>query len=61
MHSLRHTYGSLLIASGSNLKVVSSLMGHAQTSTTANIYLHELRSKNKIGVSNFENMLFKNS
>ncbi|MCI8486185.1 MAG: site-specific integrase [Clostridia bacterium] len=61
LHSLRHSYGSLLLASGSNIKTVSSLLGHAQTSTTANIYVHEIRSKSKTAVDNFENMLLKNS
>lgn len=59
LHSLRHSYGSLMLASGSSIKTVSALLGHAQTSTTANIYIHQIRSKND--VHNFENMLFKNS
>jgi integrase len=37
-HSLRHTNASLLIASGANLRTVAARLGHAQTSTTANIY-----------------------
>lgn len=61
LHSLRHSYGTWLLASGSNLKTVSSLMGHANTSTTANIYIHQLRANTKISIENFENMLFKNS
>ncbi len=61
LHSLRHSYGSWLLASGSSIKTVSSLMGHANTSTTANIYIHQLRSKNKISVDNFEKMILKNS
>lgn len=40
VHSLRHTYASLMIADGIPLVVVSSQLGHAQTSTTANIYAH---------------------
>ena len=59
LHSLRHSYGSLMLASGSSIKTVSSLLGHAQTSTTANIYIHQIRSKND--VHNFENMMFKKS
>lgn len=59
LHSLRHSYGSLMLASGSSIKTVSALLGHAQTSTTANIYIHQIRSKND--VHNFENMFFKNS
>lgn len=40
VHSLRHTYASLMIADGTPLVVVSHQLGHAQTSTTANIYAH---------------------
>lgn len=40
IHSLRHTYASLMIADGAPLVVVSHNLGHAQTSTTSNIYSH---------------------
>ena len=40
VHSLRHTYASLLISDGVPLTVVSHQLGHSQTSTTANIYAH---------------------
>lgn len=42
-HGLRHTSATLLIASNQDLKTVSRRMGHAQTSTTMNIYAHALR------------------
>lgn len=44
VHSLRHTYASLLIAEGTPLVVVSSNLGHAQTSTTSDIYSHVIAS-----------------
>lgn len=44
VHSLRHTYASLMIADGIPLIVVSRQLGHAQASTTANIYAHALKS-----------------
>lgn len=40
VHSLRHTYASLMIADGTPLVVVSHSLGHAQVSTTSNIYSH---------------------
>ncbi len=39
VHSLRHTYGSILIANGVDIKVVSQLLGHSDISTTYNIYI----------------------
>jgi integrase len=38
-HDLRHTYGSLLAASGEELVTIKSAMGHASITTTE-IYLH---------------------
>ncbi len=43
-HSLRHTYASLLIADRIPLVVVSHNLGHAQVSTTNNIYSHVISS-----------------
>lgn len=44
VHSLRHTYASLQISEGTPLVVVSRNLGHAQTSTTGNIYAHVIAS-----------------
>lgn len=44
VHSLRHTYASLLIADKTPLVIVASNLGHAQTSTTSNIYSHVIAS-----------------
>lgn len=44
VHSLRHSYASLMIADGTPLVVVSKRLGHAQVSTTANIYAHVIAS-----------------
>lgn len=40
IHSLRHTYASLMISDGTPLVIVANQLGHAQTSTTSNIYAH---------------------
>jgi integrase len=41
-HSLRHASASLAIAMGVNVKTVSSRLGHANISTTMDIYSHAL-------------------
>lgn len=45
LHSLRHTNATLMIAEGTDIRTVSSRLGHSNTSTTLNIYTHALKSK----------------
>ena len=44
-HELRHTFGSLLIKKGVDIKVVSKLLGHKDISVTYNIYIHVLQEQ----------------
>ena len=47
LHSLRHTNATLMIAEGTDIRTVSSRLGHSNTSTTLNIYTHALKSKDE--------------
>ena len=38
-HALRHTYGSVLLSQGVEIKTVSDLLGHEKISTTYDIYI----------------------
>ena len=40
LHYTRHTYATLLLASGQPLKAVSETLGHGDTRTTETIYNH---------------------
>lgn len=40
IHAFRHLSASLLIESGADVRTVSAMLGHSQTSTTLNIYAH---------------------
>jgi integrase len=40
LHDARHTYATRLIANGIDYKTVQSLLGHANASTTLNLYAH---------------------
>ena len=42
-HMLRHTYTSNLLSGGAKPKDVQELLGHADVSTTLNIYAHATR------------------
>jgi integrase len=43
-HSLRHTFGSMMLAFGHPLVTVSAWLGHTRTSTTERAYLHQIES-----------------
>ena len=58
-HGLRHTSATLLIASKQDVRTVSSRLGHAQASTTMNIYAHALQDTDRKAVNALENMLVK--
>ncbi|WP_457789710.1 tyrosine-type recombinase/integrase [Anaeromassilibacillus sp. SJQ-5] len=44
IHGLRHTCASLMIAKNVDIRTVSKRLGHAQVSTTGNIYAHQIQS-----------------
>ena len=39
-HTLRHTFATRLCESGMNIKVIQSVLGHADLTTTINTYIH---------------------
>lgn len=41
-HALRHTFATRALEAGMDIKVLSSILGHAQASTTLNQYAHAL-------------------
>ena len=43
IHTLRHSYASLLINQGESIKYVSRQLGHASISITADLYGHLFR------------------
>ena len=38
-HSLWHGYGSILLSMGTDIKIVSELLGHSDVSFTYNVYI----------------------
>ncbi|SMC41341.1 tyrosine-type recombinase/integrase [Papillibacter cinnamivorans] len=57
VHSLRHTNATLLIASGIPLSNVKSRLGHAQETTTRNIYNHAIKSMDAAAAEVLEDIL----
>lgn len=57
LHSLRHTNATLMIAEGVDVCTVSKRLGHANTSTTLNIYAHALKSRDSEAADKLEQAL----
>lgn len=57
-HDLRHTAATLQLGESHDLPGVSATLGHAQTSTTANIYAHALPSGRKQIAASIDRLLF---
>lgn len=57
-HDLRHTAATLQLHESQDLTAVSATLGHAQTSTTANIYAHALPSGRKKVAASMDRLLF---
>lgn len=54
-HDLRHTYASLLIEQGENIKYIQTQLGHASPSITLNVYAHLLKDRNPESACRLEN------
>lgn len=57
LHGLRHTCATLMIAGKVDIKTVSGMLGHADTSTTIDLYAHALQEQYKKASSVLDNMV----
>lgn len=53
-HSLRHTFTTRMCEAGVNIKVIQDALGHADVSTTLNIYADATRDLKKSEIASFE-------
>lgn len=58
-HELRHTSATLLINEGVHAKVISERLGHADISTTMNIYGHVLAEADQTAAKHFDSFFRK--
>ena len=58
-HGLRHTHATLLISQGLDVRTVSSRLGHAQTSTTLNIYAHSFARMDREASEKLDSLLYR--
>ena len=60
LHGLRHTSATLLISGNLDVKTISARLGHANISTTLDIYSHALRKRDEEAALTLGEMLGKN-
>jgi integrase len=60
-HDLRHTYASLLIDQGENLKYIQTQLGHSSPTVTLNVYAHLMKPTNQEAACRLENSVFGES
>ena len=54
LHTLRHTFGRVLLRKGVNIAVISRLMGHANITVTLQNYIHVLHEEQVKAMQNVE-------
>ena len=59
LHGLRHTAATLLIGHGVDIRTVSGRLGHANTSTTLNIYAEYLDELDRSAADKLEDLLLR--
>lgn len=57
-HTFRHTLASLMISRGIDVLTVSKIMGHAQVSTTIDIYGHAIEDAKQAAIEEVSSIIF---
>ena len=60
LHDARHTHATLLLKGGVNVKVIQERLGHANFSTTMNLYAHVSPGMQKEAASRFDDIVTGN-
>jgi integrase len=58
-HDMRHTFASLLIAQGENIKYIQKQMGHSKPSVTMDIYAHLMDEENPEAAKKLDDTIFQ--
>jgi len=56
-HDMRHTYASLLIEQGENIKYIQTQLGHSTPTVTLNVYAHLMKPTNQAAAIKLENAI----
>ena len=58
-HDLRHTYASLMLEQGENIKYIQTQLGHSSPMVTLNVYAHLMKDTNQDAVLRLESTIFE--
>lgn len=56
-HSLRHTFASMNIENGTDIKTISQILGHSDIDTTLKVYTHTSEKQKMKAIEKFESLL----
>ncbi len=56
-HDLRHTYASILLDQGENIKYVQNQLGHSNPTVTLNVYAHLIKDENQESARKLESTI----
>ena len=56
-HALRHTFATLLILNGVDIKTVSELLGHSDITVTYNTYIHVIKEQKRKALETIPNII----
>ncbi len=54
-----HTYASLMIEQGENIKYIQTQVGHSSPMVTLNVYAHLMKETNQDAILRLENTIFE--
>lgn len=57
IHDLRHTYASMALKSGMDIKTLQNNLGHGTSSFTLDVYSHTTREMQKEGIENLDKFI----
>ena len=57
MHDLRHSFASVMLAAGVDVKVISQSLGHANIGITLDTYAHLLPGMGRTAAKRFDKLL----
>ena len=56
-HALRHTFATLLLKNGIDIKIISDLLGHSNVSITYNTYIHIIKEQKAKAMESLPNFI----